>query len=196
MSLSSQERQALRSIEEDLSGSDPKLVSLMATFTRLTQDEELPRHEQIAASGRPRGPRRPRAGRYRRPATRGARAWPASRRPCIGLACAQDIIAETGTDRAVFPTPAPVRFLSTFDALILLGHAKRARLVPEEHREKVFSTKMPQSIPTFFVDGRMAGTWRHVDGRVVPTPFDPLPRAAQRAVDAEAERLTVFHRDG
>jgi winged helix DNA-binding protein len=93
-------------------------------------------------------------------------------------------------------TPAPVRFLSTFDALLLLGHAKRARILPDEHRDKVFAAKMPQSIPTFLVDGHVAGTWRYVDDRVVPTPFTPLPRTAQRAVEEEAERLTVFHRDG
>ena len=92
--------------------------------------------------------------------------------------------------------PAPVRFLSTFDALLLLGHAKRARIVPEEHREKVFATKMPQSIPTFLVDGHVAGTWRYLDGRVAPTPFTPLSRGSRRAVDEEAERLTAFHRDG
>jgi hypothetical protein len=93
-------------------------------------------------------------------------------------------------------TPAPVRFLSTFDALLLLGHAKRARIVPDEHRDKVFSSKMPQSIPTFLVDGHVAGTWRYVEDRVVATPFGPLPRTTRRAVEAEAERLTAFHRDG
>jgi hypothetical protein len=53
-------------------------------------------------------------------------------------------------------TPAPVRFLSTFDAALLLGHATRARILPAEHREKVFHTRMPQSVPTFLVDGRVA----------------------------------------
>ena len=70
MSLSTQERRALHSIEEDLSGSDPKLVSLVATFTRLTQHEEMPGHERIGTSGQPRGPRRPGPGRYRRHAWR------------------------------------------------------------------------------------------------------------------------------
>ena len=93
-------------------------------------------------------------------------------------------------------TPAPVRFLSTFDALLLLGHAKRARILPDVHRDKVFSTKMPQSIPTFLVDGHVAGTWRYVDDRVVPRPFAPLPRYARQPVDEEAERLAEFHRDG
>jgi hypothetical protein len=92
--------------------------------------------------------------------------------------------------------PAPVRFLSTFDALLLLGHAKRARILPDEHRDRVFATKMPQSIPTFLVDGHVAGTWRYVDDRVVPRPFAPLPRASRQAVEEEAERLSAFHRDG
>ena len=75
MSLSTQERQALRSIEEDLSGSDPKLVSLLATFTRLTAGEDMPAREKTPAgrattrhSHRRRRPPRMRrlAGRARR----------------------------------------------------------------------------------------------------------------------------------
>src|SRR4029079_4240549 len=72
----------------------------------------------------------------------------------------------------------------------------RARILPDEHREKVFATKMPQSIPTILVDGHVAGTWRYLEGRVVPTPFTPLSRAAGRAVDEEAERLTALQRAG
>jgi hypothetical protein len=92
-------------------------------------------------------------------------------------------------------TPAPVRFLSTFDAVLLLGHATRAGLVPDEHRGKVFSSKLPQSVPTFLVDGRVAGTWRHTDGRVQPTPFAPLPPAVRDEVEREAQRLTAFYAD-
>jgi len=93
-------------------------------------------------------------------------------------------------------TPAPVRFLSHFDAVLLLGHATRARLLPREHRDKVFSARMPQSTPTFLVDGRVAGTWRFAEGRVRFTPFVSLPTQILRVVDAEAERLTAFHQDG
>jgi hypothetical protein len=53
---------------------------------------------------------------------------------------------------------------------------------------------MPQSTPTFLVDGRVAGTWRFVDGAVHTTPFAPLPACARDEVAAEAERLTEFHR--
>jgi hypothetical protein len=67
MSLSTQERRALHSIEEGLSGSSPKLVSLLATFTRLTQDEEMPGREHMAIGGQRPGDRRPQAGRHLRP---------------------------------------------------------------------------------------------------------------------------------
>ena len=92
-------------------------------------------------------------------------------------------------------TPAPVRFLPTFDAT-LLAHARRARILPEEHRPKVFHTKMPQSVGTFLVDGSVAGRWRlDRGGRVVAEPFGRLDAADRRALDAEAERLAAFCAD-
>jgi hypothetical protein len=53
MSLSARDRQALDSIEDQLSGSDPRLASLMATFTRLASDEAMPPREDIRAGGPP-----------------------------------------------------------------------------------------------------------------------------------------------
>ena len=62
-------------------------------------------------------------------------------------------------------TPAPVRFLPTWDA-VLLVHARRTGILPEEYRPRVFSTKTPHSVGTFLVDGAVAGTWRYDSGRV------------------------------
>ena len=62
-------------------------------------------------------------------------------------------------------TPAPVRFLPTWDA-VLLVHARRTGVLPEEYRPRIFPTTMPQSVGTFLVDGVVAGTWRFEDGRV------------------------------
>lgn len=90
-------------------------------------------------------------------------------------------------------TPAPVRFLPTWDAT-LLAHARRAQVLAEHHRPLLFSTKNPQSTPSFLVDGRVAGTWRFEAGRIHIEPFEPLPKRARRAVDAEAERLLALHR--
>ena len=89
-------------------------------------------------------------------------------------------------------TPAPVRFLPTWDA-ILLVHARRTQVLPEEYRPLVFHTKMPPSYPTVLVDGQVAGTWRWTEGRIEVSPFRPLSAAEQDEVDAETERLAAFH---
>jgi Protein of unknown function (DUF3040) len=52
MSLSAREQQALDFIEDRLAGSDPRLASLLATFARLTSDEDMPVREKIRAAGR------------------------------------------------------------------------------------------------------------------------------------------------
>jgi Winged helix DNA-binding domain len=91
-------------------------------------------------------------------------------------------------------TPAPVRFLPTWDASLLV-HARRTLILPEAYRPLVFSTKTPQSVPTFLVDGAVAGTWRYQDGRVRWTAFQSLPRAATLELEEEAKRLAAFHAD-
>jgi hypothetical protein len=100
--------------------------------------------------------------------------------------------------RAPLPTPdspAPVRFLGQWDA-VLLVHARRAQVLPEEHRRRVFAVTMPQSVPTVLVDGQVAGSWRHVDGEVRVEEFTPLPAARRDEVAAEAERLARWWAEG
>jgi Winged helix DNA-binding domain len=89
-------------------------------------------------------------------------------------------------------TPAPPRFLSTWDANLLV-HARRTQLLPDRHRPRIFHTRAPHSFPTFLVDGAVAGTWRHDKGRVLLEPFEPLPRATRRELADEADRLALFH---
>jgi hypothetical protein len=91
-------------------------------------------------------------------------------------------------------TPAPVRFLPTWDATLLV-HARRTQVLPERYRARVFNTKTPHSVPTFLVDGAVAGTWRYEKGRVTVEPFEPLPPSVQDEVEAEAVRLAAFHAD-
>jgi winged helix DNA-binding protein len=85
-------------------------------------------------------------------------------------------------------TPAPVRFLPTWDATLLV-HARRTQILPERYRPLVFKTKTPHSVPTLLVDGLVAGTWRHEGGRVQVLPFEPLPRAVKNEVDEAARQL-------
>ena len=99
--------------------------------------------------------------------------------------------------RAPLPDPdtrAPVRFLPTWDATLLV-HARRTQILPEEHRSKVFHVRTPHSVPTFLVDGQVAGTWRYENGKVRVSPFGRLSRDVRREVEEEAERLTAFHGD-
>ena len=62
MSPAGWEHQALDSIASALGGSDPKLASLLATFSRLASSEEMPPYEKV------RSPlRHPPHGRWPRP---------------------------------------------------------------------------------------------------------------------------------
>jgi hypothetical protein len=51
MSLSARDQQALNSMEHRLAPADPRLASLLATFTRLADGEALPAREKIRAGG-------------------------------------------------------------------------------------------------------------------------------------------------
>jgi hypothetical protein len=88
-------------------------------------------------------------------------------------------------------TPAPVRFLPTWDATLLV-HARRSGVLPEPYRPRIFTSKTPHSVGTFLIDGAVAGTWRPERGRIVTHVFARLPRETRREVDEEAERLADF----
>lgn len=91
-------------------------------------------------------------------------------------------------------TPAPVRFLPGFDNIVL-GHADRSRILAEEHRTLVV-TKNLQVLPTFLVDGFVAGTWdatlKKASATITLKPFGTIPTTAKKALEAEGERLAAF----
>jgi hypothetical protein len=89
-------------------------------------------------------------------------------------------------------TPAPPRFLPTWDAT-LLAHCRRTQILPERHRPRIFHTRTPHSLPTFLVDGAVAGIWRHERGRVDLSPLERLPRGARDELEDEGRRLASFH---
>ena len=79
------------------------------------------------------------------------------------IAAAMDLVTYRGDDDAILldlaecvlpdpDTPAPVRFLPTWDAT-LLAHCRRSGILPEEFRTTIFHTKIPQSVGTVLVDG-------------------------------------------
>jgi hypothetical protein len=91
---------------------------------------------------------------------------------------------------------APVRFLPVWDATTL-AHARRTGILPEEYRELVFSTRTPQSVHTFLVDGAVAGKWSvkrtKKKAELAVQPFAALPQAARRELEDEGGRLLRFH---
>ncbi len=89
-------------------------------------------------------------------------------------------------------TPAPVRFLPTWDA-VLLAHARRTGVLPERYRPIVFHSQNPPSVPTFLVDGVVAGAWKYEKSRVTWQAYERVSRATARELDEEAERLAAFH---
>jgi hypothetical protein len=58
-------------------------------------------------------------------------------------------------------TPAPVRLIAPFDN-ILLSHADRTRILSDEHRKRLFSSKNGIVPGALLVDGFVAGTWELV----------------------------------
>ena len=89
-------------------------------------------------------------------------------------------------------TPAPVRFLPHWEA-VLLVHARRTGILPEAHRSRVFHTKNPFSVGTVLVDGRVVAAWSLRDGKVVVDPFEDLRPADRRAIEDERAALEAFH---
>ncbi|HKO74196.1 MAG TPA: winged helix DNA-binding domain-containing protein [Gaiellaceae bacterium] len=93
-------------------------------------------------------------------------------------------------------TPAPARYLPVWDA-ILLAHARRAEILAEEYRPLIFTTKTPQSVNTFLVDGAVAGKWSvkrtAKKAELLVEPFEKLPPKAKKELEAEGERLVRFH---
>jgi hypothetical protein len=85
-----------------------------------------------------------------------------------------------------------VRFLPIWDATLLV-HCRAAGILPEKYRPRIFTSKTPQGVAAFLVDGEVVGSWRHERGRIVTKAFGRLSRDAKREVDSEAERLAAFH---
>jgi hypothetical protein len=86
---------------------------------------------------------------------------------------------------------APPRLLARWDAL-LLSHAPafRQRIIADEHRSSVY-TRNADVLPSFLVDGMVAGTWRinREAGRVELQPFGPLRPADLEVLEAQAGGL-------
>jgi len=76
---------------------------------------------------------------------------------------------------------------------MLLVHARRTLVLPEELRPLVFNTKTPHSVNTFLIDGQVAGSWRFEKDHLELSPLRPLTATERRELDEEAHRLAGFY---
>ena len=91
-------------------------------------------------------------------------------------------------------TPAPPRFMPDYDNLVL-SHVERERVVPEEHRKKVF-LPAARVRATFLIDGFVRGAWKIEKTKKTATlliePFEPLSTENREALVTEGEQLVRF----
>lgn len=106
----------------------------------------------------------------------------------------QELFDLPGAEIPSADTPAPVRFLPMWDS-VLLAYEDRSRVLPDAVRKVVIRTN-GDVLPTFLVDGRVAGLWRAelVGGRtrIRYQAFQRLPRGVRTELDAEAAALAAF----
>lgn len=99
-----------------------------------------------------------------------------------------------GAPRPDPETAAPVRFMPEFDNL-LLAHAKRERIIADEHRPAVF-TKNLRVKSVYLVDGLVAGLWTAGKKRGVATltltPFGRTPKKTATELEREGTALLAF----
>ena len=90
--------------------------------------------------------------------------------------------------------PAPPRFVPDYDNLVL-SHVERERVVPDEHRKKVFLSAA-RVRATFLIDGFVRGAWKVERTRKTATllieAFEPLSAEDRQALGDEGERLLRF----
>jgi hypothetical protein len=91
-------------------------------------------------------------------------------------------------------TPAQPRFVPDYDNLVL-SHAERGRVVPDEYRKRVFLSAA-RVRATFLIDGFVRGAWKiEKKGKTAALliePFEPLSKANRNTLSGEGERLVRF----
>ena len=90
---------------------------------------------------------------------------------------------------------APGRFLARWDSVII-GYEGRDRILPPSLVPVVIKRKNGDFLPSFTVDGLVAGTWSVVNNSGTTTlevkPVGPVPAAAHNQLSEEAEGLVRF----
>lgn len=116
----------------------------------------------------------------------------------------QLVVFEDDAGRTVFdlrdaPRPpgdvaAPVRLLPDYDNLVL-AHQDRTRVISAEHSSAI-CTKNLRILPTYLVDGFVAGTWdlkkTGKTAKVIVTPFARTTKKTRASIEHEAQGVLRF----
>jgi hypothetical protein len=99
-----------------------------------------------------------------------------------------------GAPRPDPETPAPPRLLAAFDSVLLAYDSKRrARILPDRHRDAVYERRNLRIKPSCLVDGLVAGTWslevKRREATVTLQPLQRLAKAARAELVEEAKRV-------
>jgi len=90
---------------------------------------------------------------------------------------------------------APPRFLARWDSAII-GYERRDRILPDSVAGDVIRSKNGDFLPSFTVDGYVAGTWsvtrKAKETALEITPSVDVPAATRTELTDEAERLARF----
>lgn len=84
----------------------------------------------------------------------------------------------------------PVVMLGTYDN-VFLSHADRDRIAPDDARKRWMGPNGGVGA-TLFVDGLLAGSWRHDGDTFEVEPYRPLTAAERRGVELEKERVAAL----
>jgi len=107
----------------------------------------------------------------------------------------RELVDLDGLPLATGDEPAPVRFLARWDS-VLIGYDRRERILPDAIATDVIRQAQGDFLPSFTVDGYVAGTWAvaAADGLRIAklSPSVPLASAARNEVTEEAARLVRF----
>ncbi len=99
-----------------------------------------------------------------------------------------------GAPRPISGTPAPPRFLPKWDNL-LLAYQDRERVLPAQYRKTVIKIN-GDVMPTFLVDGVVAGMWSTTRNRDIVKlnlePFAPVDSLTLSLLEEEGLRLAGF----
>lgn len=89
-------------------------------------------------------------------------------------------------------TDIPVRLLARWDAA-LLSHRDRSRILPPAHHEHVIKRANGDFLPTYLVEGLVAGLWSHTVSReravLTLRPLGPASNPLPRGLEREALRM-------